>query len=664
MEHRRAFITVADGTRLAAQLWLPDERPAPVVIEALPYRMDDLTSAYASEYERLCEEGGFAVCRLDIRGTGSSEGIATDEYTAAELDDICEVIAWLAEQEWSNGRVGMYGTSWSGFNSLQVACLRPPALHAIVPIYASDDRYTDDVHYMGGALKAIDLIDYELYMVAGNALPPVPAVFGPGWREQWERRVDDAEPWLLRWLEEQVDGPYWRHGSVRPDYDRISCPTMIVAGWADGYTNIVFRGFEALSCPKRVILGPWGHGSTATALPGPHIDLVPELIRWFRRWLADEENGVDEEPPIAVFARRSTVPAPDRAEMRGEWRSEATWPPERLTEQVLRPEGDGTDTIHVRGDVGQMAWISCAGKLPWGLPDDQRVDDALSLTYDWEPLTSDLDVMGHPRVRLTVTSPEPVAYVSAKLCDVFPDGTSALAGRGLLNLTHRGRPRRSRGARARRADGGRDRARGNLVDLRAGPPRAARARRRRLAEHLAAAERRAARGRSRERRARLAGARRAASPVPAPVLPPTTGKDTHAPESDDEQPPTVWRLEDDQFGHESRCVTGSGSNYEAPFGARVEERYDGTTGVSKDDPALAWARGRTVYRITWPEADVRTETTLDLRSDAEAYHVVDHTGRRGARARARRDGLLPRAAVRAVVQAAACLMHLHPGDEA
>ena len=177
-----------------------------------------------SEYERLCEEGGFAVCRLDIRGTGSSEGIATDEYTAAELDDICQVIAWLAEQEWSNGRVGMYGTSWSGFNSLQVACLRPPALHAIVPIYASDDRYNDDVHYMGGALKAIDLIDYELYMVAGNALPPVPAVFGPGWREQWERRVDDAEPWLLRWIEEQVDGPYWRHGSVRPDYDRIIVP--------------------------------------------------------------------------------------------------------------------------------------------------------------------------------------------------------------------------------------------------------------------------------------------------------------------------------------------------------------------------------------------------------------------------------------------------------
>src|SRR6185436_10825412 len=139
-----------DGVRLAARLFLLDELPAPVVLDALPYRMDDLTASYASEYERLCAEGGFAVCRLDLRGTGSSEGIATDEYTVEEHADVCDAIAWLAAQEWSNGRVGMYGTSWSGFNSLQVACLRPPALGAIVPIYASDDRYTDDVHFMGG----------------------------------------------------------------------------------------------------------------------------------------------------------------------------------------------------------------------------------------------------------------------------------------------------------------------------------------------------------------------------------------------------------------------------------------------------------------------------------------------------------------------------------
>ena len=224
-------------------------------------------------------------------------------------------------------------------------------------------------------------------------------------------------------------------------------------------------------------------------------------------------------------------------------------------------------------------------------------------------------------MRLTVTSPVPVAYISAKLCDVFPDGTSALAGRGLLNLTHRnghdaplalepGVPTEVEieleatswifepGHRVRLSLAGADWP--NIWPPPSGAP---------LQVDRASVE-------------LVLPVLDGPSPLPAPVLPPTTGKDTHAPDADDEQPPTVWRLEDDQIGHESRCVTGSGSNYEAPFGARVEERYEGTTGVSKDDPALAWARGRTTYRITWPEADVRTEATLDLRSDAEAYHVV------------------------------------------
>lgn len=178
MEHRRTWLTMADGTRLAARLWLPEVLPAPVVLEALPYRMDDLTASYSGEYERLCREGNLAVCRLDLRGTGSSEGIATDEYPPAEQRDLHEVIAWLAAQEWSSGAVGMYGTSYSGFNSLQMACERPPALRAIVPIYATDDRYSDDVHYYGGAFKAIDAVDYCHYMTALVALPPCPRARG------------------------------------------------------------------------------------------------------------------------------------------------------------------------------------------------------------------------------------------------------------------------------------------------------------------------------------------------------------------------------------------------------------------------------------------------------------------------------------------------------
>ena len=619
MEQRHVWITMEDGTRLAARLFLPDELPAPVVLDALPYRMDDLTASYAGEYERLCEEGGFAVCRLDLRGTGSSEGIALDEYHPQEQADICEAIEWLAEQPWSTGRVGMYGTSWGGFNSIQVAMERPPALHAIVPIYASDDRYTDDVHYMGGVLKALDLVDWVIYMAACNVLPPVPAVYGDGWREEWLRRIEGTEPWLLRWLEEQDDGPYWRHGSLRPRYERITCPTMIVAGWADGYTNIALRAYAALRCPCRVVIGPWGHMSTATSIPGPHIDLVPELIRWFGRWLRGDRNGIDDEPPIAVFMRRSTRPAPDLPELRGEWRSEPTWPAERLQPRVWRPEGEGRDRIVVRGDVGTAAWISCAGKPPWTLPEDQREDDARSLTYDW-PLEDELEILGHPRLRVTVTSPKPVAFLSARVCDVFPDGTSALVGRGVLNLTHRNGHEEPR-------------------PLEVGVPTPVELELEATSWIFEAGHtlRLALAGSDWPNtwpppHGGILGVERASVELELPVLagspvaePPAFSPPPRhdvADEGAGVQPPVVRRIERDPVGRQTRVVTSYGSRYTGPYDASITELYEGLVGVAEHHPGRAWAAARASYEIVWPETTVSTEAHLQVRSTSTTYDVV------------------------------------------
>jgi hypothetical protein len=359
--------------------------------------------------------------------------------------------------------------------------------------------------------------------------------------------------------------------------------------------------------------------SAATSIPGPHIDLVPELIRWFSRWLRDERNGIDEEPPIAVFMRRSTRPAPDLADMRGEWRSEPTWPLERLDVRIWQPDGDEVDQISVRGDVGAAAWISCAGKPPWTLPDDQREDDARSLTYDWEPLEDELEILGHPRLRITVTSPHPVSFLSVRLCDVFPDGTSALVSRGVLNLTHRtghiapeplerGLPTPveieleatswifEAGHRVRLALAGSD-------WPNTWPP-----------PHAGSLD--VARSSVELELPVLAG--QPVAPPPTFLQPPKEPSD----KEERDQPPIVREVERDVVGRQTRVITSYGYTYDGPYEAKIEEHYDGLVGVAASNPGRAWASARARYKITWPEATVTTEAHLRLRSTSSRYHVV------------------------------------------
>ncbi len=625
----KAWIVMDDGVRLAVSLYRHDgDQRNPVILEALPYRKDDATLSYRAEYVRLAEEGNYNVARLDVRGTGSSEGVAEDEYTEREQLDLEAVIGWLACQPYSTGAVGMYGTSYSGFNSLQLAVRRPAALKAIIAIYATDDRFTDDVHFSGGALRAIDLVDYCHYMTAFNALPPVPEIFGDSWRDEWRRRVDGTEPWLLRWLEEQVDSPYWRNGSVRgaasgdgrsDGYERIECPTMIVAGWADGYRNNSFRTFERLQCEKALLFGPWSHMSTATSLPGPHIDLVPEMITWWDRWLRGTQNGIDKQPPIRVFQKYATRPEPDLTMHNGGWRYEPTWPPERLTYHDLRPDGAGIGIVQPRGGVGTNAWISCAGALPWGQPLDQRADDAFSLCLDWPVERVPVEVLGHAVFSTRVRCASPVAQLSAKLESVFPDGTSALVSRGLLNLAHRESMEHPKPLTPNEWTD-------IEIELEVGSwvyP----------TDHTI--------------RLAIAGGDwpnnwMAPNTLPievdlehtslripvlvgdAPIADVPLFSDAHGygrsgkshPDDDHDGPPTVWSIEHDVLGRLIRATTHSGLTTDD-----YSEEYHGEVTASIVDPAVGTATATTRVSIRWSEATVSTEARLRFRSDAENYFV-------------------------------------------
>ncbi len=621
MSVERIYIGMEDGVRLAATMYTPgSEGPWPALLEAYPYRKDDLMTESAF-YHRLCAEGDYAICRVDVRGTGSSEGVAVDEYPAQEQADLCRVIEWLAHREWSTGSVGMFGTSYGGFNSLQVAMQRPPALKAIVPIYATDDRYTDDVHYGGGIRRALDFLDYPLMMVAMNALPPVPSLAGPEWRSLWQERIDTLQPWLLRWLAEQNDGPYWRHGSLRPHYEKIEAATMIVAGWADGYHNMAFRTFERLACPKRLLVGPWSHLPPDTSIPGPRIDFIPELIRWWDQWLRNE--GDDEgEPPISVFVRRSTRPEPDLDEVQGEWRYEPAWPLERagalrlpLDDEAAKGR-DEVDSLAVRGDVGVSGSIWCAAQLPFGPPMDQRPDEAFSLVYDWPELEHDMEILGYPKVEASIRCTAPVAFLSAKLCDVFEDGTSALVSRGILNLTHRRshkEPEPLEPGKVYEVSVELDVTswvfrKGHKVRLDlAGadwpstwpPPQATELVVMRLESALLL-------------------------PVvqaPAPIdIAPGYAPSPEPPDGSAEG--VTWRFEKDVLARTSHVVIEQHSQGEfAEMNVRVDNKRTGETGVSTQAPGVAWAKGNASYTLAWPEVTASAEARGSLRSDSDSYHL-------------------------------------------
>ena len=456
-----ARIRVRDGISLSTNIWLPvpergtrDER-FPAILEMIPYGKDNWRRNDDVARGEWLAARGYALCRVDVRGTGSSEGIALDEYTADETQDGYEAVEWLAAQPWCDGNVGMWGISYGGFTAIQVAALRPPHLRAIVPIMATDDRYTDDVHFKGGCLTVSEQSQYAVSQVAMNAMPPDPGFRGDAWRSEWLSRLEATPPWTLEWLRQQTDGPYWRVGSLAPDYDRIEAAILGIGGWMDSYVDPAFRMQErcTAAADRRLIVGPWGHGLPDSAEPGPPMDWLHEMVRFFDRHLRGIENGLDAQPAVVWFQREWTKPDRFPATLNGRWLAGAV-PLENTGPAVWLLGGGSGPTVGrlVRGapdvhcidhiahqpTLGTAAALSWgAGSAPNGIGSDLRPDEALSLAYTSDPLTEPLDVLGVPEVVLHLSADAPVATVVVRLTDVAADGTSAQVSAGILNLTHR-----------------------------------------------------------------------------------------------------------------------------------------------------------------------------------------------------------------------------------
>ncbi|MFG3719506.1 CocE/NonD family hydrolase [Streptomyces massasporeus] len=454
-EEEHVTIPMSDGVRLSAHIWRPtssDQEPVPAVLEYIPYRKRDLTAVRDSIHHPYLAGHGYACVRVDLRGTGDSEGVLRDEYLEREQADAEEVLAWLAEQPWCDGGTGMMGISWGAFAALQVAARRPPSLKAIAIASFTDDRHADDMHYMGGALLSDNLAEAGT-MFAYGTCPPDPAVVGERWREMWHERLENTEPWVLEWLRHQRRDDYWRHASVCEDYAGVRCPVLASSGWADGYSNAVTRLLGNLDVPRKGLIGPWSHKFPHLGEPGPAIGYLQELVRWWDHWLKGVDNGVMDGPMLQAWMQDSVPPSTSYEERPGRWVGEPHWPsphirPEThpLTRHTIGPARDATATpaeggaaMTVRSplSVGQFAGKWASYNAPPDLPYDQREEDGGSLVFDSEPLTEPVEILGSPSVELDLSVSEPVALVAARLSDVSPDGAATRVSYGILNLTRR-----------------------------------------------------------------------------------------------------------------------------------------------------------------------------------------------------------------------------------
>jgi predicted acyl esterase len=430
----QAWIPMNDGVRLAATLYIPEgAKPGekfPALLEYLPYRKDDGTAAEDYPKHTYFARRGYVSVRVDIRGFGASESAPPErEYSEREQRDGEQVIAWLAHEPWSNGNVGMFGISWGGFTSLQMAMRHAPGLKAIIAVHATGELFHDDVHYIDG-MAHVDEFELNMDLAQGWVGAPTYSLD----EKTLEPRFN-SPPWSLLYLKHQHDGPFWRD-RVRP-LSEITVPSFLIGGLQDGYRDNLPDMLMQSKAPMKAIVGPWNHSFPNDADFGPRMEWRDQAVRWFDHWLKGRDTGVENDPRLVIYMQHWHPPDPNLTEVPGEWRREDAWPPSTAQNTTLFFQGNHTLSDSVakpqKHELKYVPTIGVEAGFWWGeLLSDPRPVDAFSLVYDSQPMENELAILGRPRALLQASATATQANWFARLSDVAPDGTvTQITGAGL-----------------------------------------------------------------------------------------------------------------------------------------------------------------------------------------------------------------------------------------
>lgn len=442
------WIELSDGVKLSARLWLPklkDNEKLPAILEYIPYRKTDGTRARDEPMHGYFSGHGYNVIRVDMRGSGESDGLLKGEYHKQEQDDALEVIKWIASQPWCDGNVGMMGKSWGGFNSLQVAARQPESLKAIICVGFTDDRYNCDIHYKGGCLLN-DNFWWGAIMLAYQVRPIDPNIVGTRWRKDWLKRVEDMPLWMADWTKHQTRDDYWKHGSVCEDYSQIQVPVMAVDGWEDAYSNTVLSLLENINVAKKGFIGPWAHVYPQDGTPVPAIGFLQEAVRWWDKWLKNIDNDVMEDKMLQIWMEDSMQPNSIKPQSFGKWVGLNNWPSNDVKDKIyglsecklVDKNNKKEEIIEIKTPLnhGLFGGEHMGAGVYGETATDQRYDDGMTTFFESEILENDTEILGYPEFNVSLSSDKERAMLFVQLSDVAPCGSVTRVSYGVMNLTH------------------------------------------------------------------------------------------------------------------------------------------------------------------------------------------------------------------------------------